>query len=68
MAADGAIADAAGLAVQFDGASPEPRAEARRGVHLRNAACHRKEQGERVLGDGAGADERFRTDCDPVSA
>src|ERR1035437_5106034 len=52
----GAIADdAAGLAVQFDGASARPRAEARRGVHLRNVARHGEQQGERVLGDGAGA-------------
>src|ERR1022692_1955288 len=57
VAANGAIADdAAGLAVQFDGASARPRAEARRGVHLRNVARHGEQQGERVLGDGAGAD------------
>ncbi len=64
---DGAVADhAARLAVQFHPPSAGPRAEARRGVHLRNAARHREQQGERVLGDGARAHSGRVGDRDAV--
>ena len=57
MAADGAVTDhAAGLAVEFDGASARPAAEAGGGVHLREAACHGEQEGKCVFGDGARAD------------